>query len=79
VACSITYLEVAHFRVGSNATEMGYLGDVRFPPISDRTADIARDPFRAKPGSDEYKPLKGNACAETELCTVEGGQDRYLR
>jgi hypothetical protein len=27
---------------------MGYLGDVRFPPISDRTADIAGGPFRAR-------------------------------
>jgi pimeloyl-ACP methyl ester carboxylesterase len=26
---------------------MGYLGDVRFPPISDRTVDIAGGPFRA--------------------------------
>jgi hypothetical protein len=28
-------------RVGSIATQIGYLGDVRFPPDSDRTADIA--------------------------------------
>jgi hypothetical protein len=33
---------------GSNATEMGFPGDVRFPLDSDRIADIAGGPFRAK-------------------------------
>jgi hypothetical protein len=35
-------------RYGSNATEMDSLPDVCFPPDSDRTADIAGGPFRAR-------------------------------
>src|SRR5258705_12605951 len=34
-------------RSGSIATEMGDLRDVRFPPVSDRTADIAGGPVSA--------------------------------
>lgn len=33
-------LQDADVRLGSIATEMGFPGDVRFPPDSDRTADI---------------------------------------
>jgi hypothetical protein len=36
-----------NFRFGSVAPETDYLGDVRFPLDSDRTADIARGPFCA--------------------------------
>jgi hypothetical protein len=43
-------------RVGSISTKLGYLGDVRFPLDSDRTADIADGPVRAKPGS-EAQPI----------------------
>jgi hypothetical protein len=35
---------------GSKATEMGFPGDVRFSPVSDRLADIAGGPVRAKGG-----------------------------
>jgi hypothetical protein len=35
------------FRSGSISTKLGYLGDVRFPPDSDQTADITGGPFRA--------------------------------
>jgi hypothetical protein len=34
-------------RSGSFSTEMGSLLDVRFPPVSDQTGDIAGGPFRA--------------------------------
>jgi hypothetical protein len=37
----------AHVRNGSIATEMSCTRDVRFPPNSDQTADIAGGPFRA--------------------------------
>ena len=40
-------LEVADFRSGSIATEMGRQRHVRFPPGSDRATDIAGDPFGA--------------------------------
>jgi hypothetical protein len=52
-------LKVAEVRVGSIATEMGYLGDVRFPPDSDQTADIAGGPFRANSGNGDLR--SGNA------------------
>jgi hypothetical protein len=34
-------------RLGSISTELGLSGHVRFPAVSDRTADIAGGPFRA--------------------------------
>ncbi len=37
-------------RSGSFSTEMGSLLDVRFPPVSDQTGDIAGGPFRAMNG-----------------------------
>jgi hypothetical protein len=37
----------ANVAYGSNATEMGCPRDVRFPPDSDQTADMASGPVRA--------------------------------
>jgi hypothetical protein len=35
-------------RLGTFSTEFGFSPDVRFTPDSDRTADIAGGPFRAR-------------------------------
>jgi hypothetical protein len=48
--------------VGSIATEMGCPPHVCFPPNSDRTADIAEGPFRARNGL-----LYGQACRQRYL------------
>jgi hypothetical protein len=43
-------LLASDIRSGSIATEIGFPWHVRFPPVSDRTADIAGGPFRATTG-----------------------------
>src|SRR6266436_3981761 len=45
---------------GSFATELGVPRHVRFTPVSDRIADIAGGPFRAKSGS--LPPTVRTAC-----------------
>ena len=62
---------------GSNATEMGYLGDVRFPPDSDRTSDIPGRQLRAdsveKGGSNSMYLLPTDAAERNcrPLCGLE--------
>jgi len=45
---------IGKVRLGSFATELGCPRHVRFTPVSDRAADIARGPFRAKTWSREF-------------------------
>src|SRR6266566_1680234 len=50
-------------RPGSFATKLDRPRHVRFPPVSDRTADIAGGPFRAKGGSDPDSRRRETAIA----------------
>jgi hypothetical protein len=51
-------------QAGSFSTKFGYPCDVRFPPDSDQTADLARSPKGAKPGSRTYAQIDGESLSK---------------
>jgi len=78
LASSTACSEVADVQDWSFATELGCPRHVRFPPDSDRIADIAGGPFRAKPGhASRCRAIAAGRSKARQFLSIQFEPDRF--